>query len=71
MWIVWLLVGFVFGVFAANIVIHEKSTAGVLKIDRFNPEKDLYRFEIDDLDSIAGKKHIVLKIEDYADLSQK
>lgn len=36
---------------------------GVLKIDSSNPEKDLYRFEIDNLDKLSEKKQIVLRIE--------
>ncbi len=46
-------------------------TSGTLKIDHSDPEKDLYRFEIDDLDSLPSKKRIILKIECKSDLSQK
>lgn len=44
---------------------------GVLKIDHSDPEKDLYRFEIEDLDKLSKRKMIVLKIDHNADLSQK
>lgn len=46
-------------------------TAGTLKIDRSYPNKDVYRFEIDNLDKISNKKRIVLKIDPNADLSQE
>lgn len=44
---------------------------GVLKIDRSNPNKDKYRFEIPNLDILAKKKYIVLKVDNHADLSQE
>ena len=36
---------------------------GVLKIDNSNPEKDLYRFEVDNLDKLSKKKQIVLHVK--------
>lgn len=47
------------------------TTTGKLKIDNSNPNKDLYRFEIDDIDSLDKKKRIIVKIVHNADLSQK
>lgn len=44
---------------------------GVLRIDHNNSEKDLYRFEIDDLESLDTKTQIVLKIDHNADLTRK
>lgn len=44
---------------------------GTLKIDHSDPEKDLYRFEIDDLDDLSKKKRVILSIEHDANLSQK
>ena len=46
-------------------------TYGTLRIDHSNPEKDVYRFDIDDLDSLAKKKRIILLVDNNADLSQK
>ena len=43
---------------------------GILRIDHSNPEKDVYRFEIDDLDKLENKKRIVLKIDHKSNLSQ-
>lgn len=47
-----------------------RKSEGVLRIDHSNPEKDMYRFEISDLDGLSKKKHIVLKVDNYATLSQ-
>ena len=44
---------------------------GTLKIDQSNPEKDLYLFEIDDLDELSKKKRILLNIDRNANLSQE
>lgn len=46
-------------------------THGILRIDHSNSEKDLYRFEIDDLESLDTKTQIVLKIDHNADLTRK
>lgn len=69
---VWILIGIVVGWIITSIIFvlgHPK--AGVLKIDHSNPEKDTYRFEIDDLDSLSKRKYITLSIDNHADLSQK
>lgn len=44
---------------------------GVLQIDHSDPEKDVYRFVIDNIDDLSKKKYIVLKVDNNADLSQK
>lgn len=62
-----LLVGVIIGVIATVWHYFGRSD-GVLKIDHSNPEKDIYRIELDDLDSISKRKRIVLKIDNYADL---
>lgn len=43
---------------------------GVLKIDPYNPEKDIYRMEFNKLVDLSKRKRFVLKIE-ISDLSQK
>ena len=57
------LIGNVFSIY------YIKRTCGTLKIDRSNPEKDVYRFDVDNLDSLSKKKRIVLKVDNNADLS--
>ena len=42
---------------------------GTLKIDHSDSKKDVYRIEIGDLDVLPHKKHIVLKVENDANLS--
>lgn len=49
----------------------KQSITGTLRIDHSNPEKDLYRFDIDDLDKLDKQKFVKLKIDHNADLSQK
>lgn len=45
--------------------------AGTLRIDHSNIDKDIYRFEIDNLEALSSRKYIVLKVDNNADLSQK
>lgn len=62
--------GFIAGVTLTVIAYKLRSTEGTLKIDHSNPDKDSYLFEIDDLDSLSRKKHVILKIDNNARLSQ-
>lgn len=58
--------------FILNELIHKlKKCNGVLRIDHTDPEKDMYRFEIDSLEGLSSKRYIVLKIEHNASLSQE
>ena len=67
--ILWL--GMITGSIAKVIEYRAFKTAGTLRIDHSNPEKDLYRFDIDDLDSLTKKKRIMLKVDSNADLSHE
>lgn len=64
-----LAIGIVIGFMVA--LLYLKASSGTLKIDQTNPEKDVYLLELDDLDNIAKKKRIILKVDSHADLSQK
>ena len=67
-------VGVVIGIvlsFIVHKIYGKRSTDGVLKIDTSNPEKDIYRLDIDDLDILPRKKYLVLTIDTNVDLSQK
>lgn len=68
----WLLflVGIIIGILIALLTVL-LSNSGTLRIDHSNPEKDLYRFDIDNLDELSRRKRIVLKVDNHADLSQK
>lgn len=68
-WILFAL-GIILGALV-TILIYLARTSGTLKIDQTNPEKDVYRLEINDLDSLIKKQRVVLKVDKNADLSQK
>lgn len=65
---------FTAGVFVGSIIyaiIQGVSMAhGTLRIDHSDPEKDVYRLEIGDLDKLNKKRYVELKIDHHADLSQ-
>ena len=62
------LAGFLTGGAVFSCILYSKID-GILKIDHSNFEKDVYRIEIDDLDILPHKKHIILKVENDANLS--
>lgn len=63
------LIGVVFGSIVTNILWSIQSARGTLKIDPSNPERDVYRIEIDDLDILPKRRKLVCKIEHNVDLS--
>ena len=65
------IVGSIIGVIVTLIFNRMFYTSGTLRIDHSAPGKDVYRFELDDLDAINKKKRMTLKIDHNADLSQK
>lgn len=70
MFLYWL--GMVIGCLITNLIfLIRYHAAGTLRIDHSNPEKDVYRFEIDRFDKLSKKHRIVLKVDNHADLSQK
>ena len=75
MWYWWFIIGAIVGVIITSITCFifnkKRSSYGILKIDHSNPEKDVYRFEVLDLDDLSRKKVIVLKVDNNANLSQK
>lgn len=68
--VIMLLIGIFSGSLITSIIFVIKSSSGTLKIDHSNPQKDVYRFEIKDLDRLNKKKYVRLKIDNNADLSQ-
>ena len=66
------LIGFVTGFSICNAIFscYYKSE-GILRIDHSNLKKDIYRIEIADLDRLSKKKHVVLKVDNNANLSQE
>lgn len=60
------ILAFAFGVLAGVIItgiirVFAKND-GVLRIDTSNPEKDVYRLELDNLDILPRKKRITLRV---------
>lgn len=53
------------------MVMYLTSVRGTLRIDHSNPEKDVYRIEIDDLDALSRKKKVILDVDNSAILSQE
>ena len=58
------VIGYILGIFSP------RKATGTLKIDHSNPEKDIYRFEIDNLDKLNKRRRVILRIDNNADLSQ-
>lgn len=65
------IIGMIIGSIISNIIFYYKVGVGTLRIDHTNPEKDVYRIEMGDLDKLKKKKRLILKIDHDADLSQK
>lgn len=68
--VVYILIGLFVGSLITNIIYLSKRVKGVLRIDRSDPEKDKFRFEIDDISNVHKKKRIELTIDANANLSQ-
>ena len=66
------MAGIAIGMFVSYMVLIGKTAYGTLRIDHTNPEKDLYRIDINgNFDNISKEKRIVLKVDNDANLSQK
>lgn len=53
------------------MVMYLTSARGTLRIDHSNPEKDVYRIEIDNLEDLSRKKRVILDVDNSAILSQE
>ena len=53
------------------LIIFLKSVHGTLRIDHSDPNKDIYRLDLNDLDVLTRKKRVILDIDHHANLSQK
>ena len=70
-WIFGILIGLFVGILTMVLVYSTKTAFGTLLIDRHDPEKDIYRYDIKgDLTDLPKKKRVVWKINSNADLSQ-
>lgn len=66
MWYWWFITGILFGVVLTCVGLKFKKKDGTLVIDQTNPNKDVIRFDIDNLDILYKKKKIVLKVDKRA-----
>lgn len=64
-----IIVGFIAGIIF-TLICCRKKPAGTLRIDRSNPNKDIYRFDVGDLDKLVAKRRIVLDIDPNANFTQ-
>ena len=62
MWLYYLL-GMVVGVILSYIAHTTFGCFGAIKIDHTNPDKDIYRLELKELDDLPKQKYIVLKVD--------
>ena len=53
------------------MVMYLTSARGTLRIDHSNPEKDVYRIEINNLEDMSRKKRVILDVDNSAILSQE
>lgn len=71
--LIWLsfFLGCFIGVIVDILLLPLRTASGVLKIDRTNPQKDVYRLDVDNIDDLTKKNRLVLIIDKNADLSQE
>ena len=70
----WFIIGFLVGGVVVTIALvgFIFKPIGTLRVDRRNPEKDIYRFDLgDNLERSINKSRITLRVDSDADLSQK
>ena len=67
----WLCLGVIIGAILSNTLRIVRTNFGTLKIDCSDPDKDVYSIEIDDLDKLAKKNRVILKVVRSATFSQK
>lgn len=67
---IYLIIGVIVGAIGYAVCRYIFVAHGTLRIDHSNPEKDVYRFEIGNLDKLNKKAYVELKIDHHANLSQ-
>lgn len=71
MWYWYFLFGCVFGGLVYSLIVLQFGTSGTLHIDRTDPQKDVYRLDINKLDDLSKARRIVLKVKPNSHLSQR
>lgn len=63
---------FVLGLIIGGLIVlifhHRITASGELLIDHTDPEKDIYRINVNDLDDLSKKKRVILKVNNNAKL---
>lgn len=67
----WWLVAIIAIFIVRDSIYFIRNSAGTLRIDRSVPGKEIYKIEINELDRLAKRKFIILKVDNKADFSQK
>lgn len=62
--LLYVAIGALVGALIAILFVIPKSTAGILFVDKSDPMKDLYRFNIIDLDALGKSRYVLLKVND-------
>ena len=69
--LIWCLIGATIGSLVTSAMYFLRTTTGTIRIDRTNPEKDLYRFDLNGpIDTLFKKDRVIFSIDHHADLSQ-
>lgn len=66
---IYFIIGLIVGIFVMGLGVLSLKV-GTLRIDRISSDKDIYRFEIDNLDKLSKRKYILMSVDPNADLSQ-
>ena len=62
------ILGLIIGGLIVLIFHHRITTSGELLIDHTDPEKDIYRINVNNLDDLSKKKQVILKVDNNAKL---
>lgn len=62
----WFTIGNIFGSLVSTIMYNRMKTFGTLVIEHPEPETDVYRIEIDNFETLAKKKKIILRVNDLS-----
>lgn len=60
--------GIIIGVITTRLILQVSSAKAILRIDHSNPEKDIYRLDLDNVCS-TNKKTLLLKIDHRANFT--
>ena len=62
--------GIIIGSIMTRLILQVSSAKAVLRIDHSNPEKDIYRLDLDNVCNM-NKKTLLLKIDHHANFTNK